>query len=143
MDDTRITLDQAYRNYASALYEGARFLSDDEKRAAIQSVVEQDCPMCSIIKAEKGSQLTEWFFHNGQIAVVEDLDPKNYDMRLLAVYYFHGDPYPAQKIETKATACGIVGALKYTRGLEIVHVDMDDHSFKDHWHCQVCLNKAG
>lgn len=100
------------------------------------------CPFCAIMAGEPEAQLTEWFWHSGWIAVVEDLHPKDYDMRLLAMCAEHSPAVGLNEAVVKKVALGIAGALKFTRGLEVVAVDMDNHSYKAHWHLQVCLRKA-
>ena len=100
------------------------------------------CPFCSIEK------LTEWFLvvptHNGQIVVVEDLNKREYKMRLLVVgsgkaYHRVFQAYNLGEVQ-EMIDYGLKIAnqlIQEGRFREIAKIDVSHFSIKDHWHYQL------
>ncbi len=104
------------------------------------------CPMCDIALGSPEAHKTEWFYHSRAVTIVEDLDPKGYVLRLLGVPRKHfdceatGELIAAIRQQTIEIALGVARAICLERGLAIAQIDTEHHSFRDHWHLQVCLS---
>ena len=104
----------------------------------------KDCPFCQLAMGNPTEHKTEWFYLYHRGIVVEDLNPKGHTMRLLYVPREHvhcGEQHPFAEDCAQMELMAVARAICQNRGLTIVKWDMGDHSYSEHWHAQVCLDK--
>lgn len=106
----------------------------------------EDCWACRLALGMLDQHKTEWFYRDAHGAVVEDLNPKEYDLRLLYVPVEHfecgSEPLPIHGGAAQVLY-GVANALAVQRGY-VISTDDDfyDHSYTAHWHAQVGLWKS-
>jgi len=87
---------------------------------------------------------TKWFFLGDGGAVVEDLNPKACEMRLLWVPKEHvpcGQETRKMREEAMRMLLSIARAVCANGGWKVAGMDFDKHKFRAHWHAQACLVK--
>lgn len=104
-----------------------------------------DCWACQLAAGDLRQHKTRWFYVGSFGVVVEDLNPKEYTMRLLFVSSNHvpcGKQTGGDRIVAMNYLVGVAKALEVEGGLQIIKWDLENHSFKSHWHAQVCLDQV-
>lgn len=101
------------------------------------------CPLCAIIAKEPSAIKTPWFYHDGSMAAIEDLNPKGHVLRILVVPREHihvskASPRLWQKLKSLGFAVAEAQAL--CRGLRISGCDLKRFSYPEHMHLQYCLD---
>ena len=103
------------------------------------------CWACQLARGDLRQKKTEWFFIDQWTgAVVEDLNPKGHTMRLLYVPLEHlpcGKETQTMRSQAKRFLYAVGNAICVNRSLETGVLDMDNHTFKQHWHAQLCLEE--
>lgn len=105
-----------------------------------------DCPFCPI------QHRTPWHFREPilrgaglfEVVVCEDLQPMEYDLRLLAVPSgLHGpDPPEGVKALVRQRLAAVVAAHEANGVFKAVKFDEELRCVPDHWHVQACLVKV-
>lgn len=101
-----------------------------------------DCWACELAKGYSCQHITRWFWLTDSGIVVEDLNAKEYDLRLLFVPSFHL-PVGKELNKDHEFAKDILSAVaeRHLPEYEIVAYDLTDHSYKAHWHAQAGLRR--
>ena len=102
-----------------------------------------ECWCCRLANGDLDLKQTRWFYLGLEGIVLEDLNPKRYDLRLLfvPVEHFHCGYEPRRLWDTaNRLLLGVAGALaaEYP-GLTIGDFDYHRHSYRRHWHAQLGL----
>jgi len=98
----------------------------------------KDCPFCSIEKK------TEWFLKEKDLVVCEDLDSKNFKLRILVVFSgkpYH-KPYESYRAETieymLQKGIDVVNKLiQEGRINRIENIDISHFKVRNHFHLQI------
>ena len=101
------------------------------------------CWACELARGERDQHKTRWFYLTPDEGIVcEDLHPKGFDMRLLYVPPWHlpcGSELKVDREQAIRLLTDIV-AIRLP-DYHIVSFDLDDHSFRAHWHAQAGLSR--
>lgn len=100
------------------------------------------CWACALAHGDPSQHLTAWFYVGPEGAVVEDLSPRAYDMRLLFVpveHYACGLEPSRLRDEAVRLLRAVAAAVCQNRDMELVGLDLYRHSYRDHWHAQANL----
>ena len=99
------------------------------------------CWACELARGDIEQHKTRWHYldPSGGIVCV-DLNPKGRKLRLLHVPLKHSEE---ANTGTRRWARHIltVIAKEFYPNLKVVKYDLDDHSYKAHWHAQACLEE--
>lgn len=103
------------------------------------------CPFCAIIAHEPSTIRTRWYYVSPACVVLEDENSRGYAERILTVPAQHvrGERWAAIAHEVYGPARAVADAKCLTEGLEIVAEDWFQHSYLEHGHLQICLERKG
>lgn len=101
------------------------------------------CWACELARGERKQHKTRWYHLTRYVGiVVEDLDSKSYSMRLLYVPDYHV-PCGQETVKDRETAGDLLLAVAKAclPGYRVAALELDQHSYKAHWHAQAGLMK--
>ena len=106
-----------------------------------------DCWCCRLALGDRELRETRWFYLGNEGIVVEDRNPKRWDLRLLFVSaeHFHCGQEPSWLWDTATRLLlGVANALVAEHPhLELGDFDYHRHSYRRHWHAQLGLRRRG
>jgi len=113
-----------------------------------------DCWACELARGEPQQWIPDcapkgwtphWFYLVPNIGiVVKDATSAGYSMRLLYVPELHIACGGESKTDRREAVAILTSVVKNRLpGYRIVRFDLDDHSYKVHWHAQACLERRG
>jgi len=104
-----------------------------------------NCWCCRLANGDRAMKQTRWFYLGTDGAVVEDRNPKRYDLRLLFVpvehFYCGDEPRRLWNVATERLLGVAAALMAEDPGLTLGNFDYHRHSYRAHWHVQLGLRR--
>jgi hypothetical protein len=104
------------------------------------------CWACQLARGDLRQHKTRWHCVGLEGAVVDDLNARGHALRLLYVPKEHvscGDETPEMRAVAVALLTAVGLAVCANEGLLMRKFDLAEHSYRAHWHAQLCLDRVG
>lgn len=102
------------------------------------------CWACELASGARRQHKTRWYYLSPRFGLIcDDLHPKGCDRRLLYVPRKHmpcGSEREADRKKAVSLLTDVVA--RCLPGYCIVAFDLSHHSYREHWHAQVCLEES-
>lgn len=103
------------------------------------------CWACRLANGDVSEHKTRWYYVGPEGAVVVDLHARGHALRLLYVPCKHvpcGQETAADRAVAKRLLLAVGYAVCVESGmrLKMAGLELGKHSFKEHWHAQLCLD---